>query len=159
MWGVTLAADSVVINRRLGALERRYALAHELAHALRLQAGHRQSAQAWREERFADAFARELLLPRVVVRDAARPIDAEMLAQEYAVDNGTVLLQAAAVGIAPRLQLSANGGAVLCADCGHRPHIPGCPCRAARAAAKTQASDPAADATLGTTPGWGTTCW
>jgi hypothetical protein len=54
---------------------------------------------AWREERFADAFTRELLLPRAVVRAAASAFEAdgvEDLAREYAVDRATVLLQAGA---------------------------------------------------------------
>lgn len=162
MWGVTLAADSVVINRCLGALERRFALAHELAHVLRLRAGRCLPEPAWREERFADAFARELLLPRAVVRATASVSGAggvDDLAREYAVDRGTVLLQAAAVGLAPAVQTTDEGRAVLCADCGHRPHAPGCACRAARAALKDASRGGPDAARLNQAPGWETTCW
>jgi Zn-dependent peptidase ImmA (M78 family) len=161
MWGVTLDKDCVVVSSRLSGAERRYALAHELAHVLGRRTAGLQDAGGWREERFADAFAREMLLPGAEVRDAARDarrLPVARLAERYGVHEGTVLLQAAAVGLAPVVQRTPTG-AVLCAHCGHRAHVPGCPCRAARAARREPATRLAVDDTLGGGPGWRTTCW
>jgi Zn-dependent peptidase ImmA (M78 family) len=144
MWGVTLDRDCVAVSSRLSGVERRYAVAHELAHVLGLRAARRQGTGGWREERFADAFARELLLPREDVRAAAADgsVPVAALAGWYGVDEETVLLQAAAVGLASPLQEPPGGTAVLCVQCGHRAHVPGCPCRLARAERQKGASRP-----------------
>lgn len=161
MWGVTMSSDCVAISSRLPETERRYALAHELAHVLARRAPGPRHLTGWREERFADAFARELLMPKADVRQATGSegrVPSAALADGYGVDEGTVLLQAAAVGLGPALQTTPDG-AVLCVHCGHRAHVPGCLCRAARTRVRERDGRGADGDTVGTGPGWRTTCW
>jgi hypothetical protein len=161
MWGVTMSSDCVAVSTRLSEAERRYALAHELAHVLARRAPGQRDVGGWREERFADTFARELLMPKADVRQAAGAdgrVPSAVLADRYGVDEGTVLLQAAAVGLGPALQTT-PAGAVLCVHCGHRAHVPGCPCRAARTRSRESEGRSAIRDTVGTGPGWRTTCW
>lgn len=123
--GWTTSADEVVLQSRLGGTERRYVLAHEIGHVLV-----RRGALSFRcrrtEECFADAFARELLLPAVHVGSAAEGHTAQ-LCRRYGVPGFVVALQMARIGLAPPIMRDLRGS-VLCVTCGHRVSLSECEC-------------------------------
>ena len=61
LWGVAWGTDEIIVNSDLPSPERRFALAHELAHIG--QARGFVSENHRNEEWLADWFSRELLLP------------------------------------------------------------------------------------------------
>jgi Zn-dependent peptidase ImmA (M78 family) len=60
LWGLTVDADTVLINSKLSGANGRFALAHEIAHVL-ARRGACSPGHIADEEAFADAFANELL--------------------------------------------------------------------------------------------------
>jgi hypothetical protein len=125
LFGMTRGPRAVVVSSRLSAPERRFTLAHELAHIL-VKRGAAPWVQATWEERFADAFSRELLIPSTFLAKYG-PNDAERLSRRLQAPLVAVLLQFASVGMLPALSCTADGG-VLCVRCGDRSYVPGCTC-------------------------------
>lgn len=125
LFGMTRGQRAVVISTRLSAPERRFTLAHELGHIL-VKRGLASWVQVTWEERFADAFARELLVPSALL-GKHDPSDAEVLSRRLKAPMVAVLLQFASNGMLPALSSTARGE-VLCVRCGDRPYVPGCSC-------------------------------
>jgi hypothetical protein len=131
LWGVTWGAHDVTVNSRLRDHERRFALAHELAHvgqARGLLVDDYRSGE-WQ----ADWFARELLLPLDdlakcrALRDTLHDRDGlRYIAQTWQVPETAVLLQAAWLGVTPEIWI--HDGRVLCCRCGDRTPLAGCAC-------------------------------
>lgn len=68
--GAAPSAVRVVVNDSLEGPLQRFVVAHELAHVL-VKRGHARFADPRCEERFADAFAEALLVPKAAVVDAS----------------------------------------------------------------------------------------
>lgn len=123
--GLTVSEDEVILQRGLAETQRRYVLAHELAHIL-VRRGKLSFRSRRAEECFADAFARELLLPAGDIRHGSK-WRASALCKRYGVSQEVVALQMAEVGLAPKLMRDRDGS-VLCVSCGHRQAMSDCPC-------------------------------
>jgi Zn-dependent peptidase ImmA (M78 family) len=123
--GVTNTSAEVAIATGLQAQDARFVLAHELGHVLarRNEAGMMRSRE---EECFADAFARELLLPaNLLLAEEIERITA--LSQEYDVWPEVTALQFANIGRLPDIMRNQAGG-VLCVHCGSRTGLTSCTC-------------------------------
>lgn len=127
--GLALDHERVLLNRRhLAGASRAFTFAHEVAHVMERRGRFADVPQS-RREWFADAFARELLVPRGWLTGAS-PEEISALAGKRWVSTEVVCLQAAAIGRAP--EIFRSGSNVLCRDCGERHGLPGCRCFAAR---------------------------
>lgn len=122
-----VSGRSVVLNSRLDQRAQRLALSHEVGHAL-VAAGQCPWVTRDDEERFADAFARELLAPAELLQVSA---SVHHLADEWDVDPLVILAQLSRVGALPPLFRTPEGS-VVCATCGTEERRPGCSCRVAR---------------------------
>lgn len=123
--GLTVSRDEIILHRGLTETERRYVLAHELGHVL-VRRGRLTFRNRRAEECFADAFARELLLPAGDVlqrRDSTIPT----LCRRYGVSRSVAALQMAEAGLAPSLMRDRDGS-VLCVSCGDRQSMSECAC-------------------------------
>jgi hypothetical protein len=129
--GETHDAKVVVLHRKLRGRERRFTLAHELGHIL-VRRGRAPWLARDDEERFADAFARELLVPSSMLR-GCDVSDAVRLAARFSAPLNCVLLQFVAQGLLPPLAVTRDR-VVLCIRCGDWPHVKACACRAHRVA-------------------------
>lgn len=129
MRGATVLPATVVVNLRESGTGFRFTAAHEIGHVL-VAAGRCRWVPQKVEEPFADAFARELLVPRAELASLARH-DPSTLASAYEVEASVVLLQLAAMGLAPALMRLADG-TVLCAACGEYKPRTSCRCVAHR---------------------------
>lgn len=126
--GLTSSADHVALRPGLTVNERRFVLAHELAHIL-IRRGQCSvpGRGRWIEEAFADSFARELLLPCADLRRvsaATLPTTPRI----FGITHATLLLQLAVLGLAPSI-MRLRDGLILCVKCGDRPGNPACSCR------------------------------
>lgn len=74
--GATPSDSRIVINDALREPDRRFVLAHEIAHVL-VKRGHAKFASSRVEELFADAFAAALLVPANSLAAEAVDIDGE----------------------------------------------------------------------------------
>jgi hypothetical protein len=129
--GLTTSDHDVAIRRGLTKTHHQFVLAHELAHVLVRRGRCSVPARgAWTEEAFADAFARELILPVAAVVSTRSDALLDMQ-REHGASTATLLLQMALAGSAPALMRCADG-LVLCVDCGTRLGPPTCVCRKAR---------------------------
>lgn len=123
--GWTVSSKEVVLSRSLRGNARRYVLAHELGHVL-VSRGELEFRCRRSEECFADAFARELLVPAAALDEASMDARAS-LARRFQVASFVVALQLATVGAAPALMRD-RSGRTLCVTCGHRASISRCQC-------------------------------
>lgn len=131
LWGLTWNGHEVTVGSHLSKHDRRFALAHELAHIGQARGHVPDGPQVG--EWIADWFARELLVPLESLACCPNGTDLVRdrsllghLADSFQVSESTVLLQAALLGMAPRIW--AHNGRVLCCRCGDRTPLPGCPC-------------------------------
>jgi Zn-dependent peptidase ImmA (M78 family) len=119
--GLTVSEHEVVIHKGLRPAPRRFVVAHEIGHVLVrrgvLPNGHRD------EERIADAFARELLVPAASL---GPDVNITSFAQSRGVEPVVVVAQLATAGHLPPLVRFC--GAVVCARCGDRSHDLRCDC-------------------------------
>lgn len=122
--GLTIDKETVAVDRRLTEPRRRFVLAHELAHVL-VRRGQCTWVNHAAEERFADGFSRELLVPFAELRRWVGATYSDVC-QRYGVDSPVALLQLAAVGQAPPIMRHRNR--VLCVRCGDRAPRDGCHC-------------------------------
>lgn len=121
--GLTLGDREVVVNRSLAGRDYRFTLAHELGHVLVLR-GAAVSAYWQSEELFADAFARELLLPAREVRACSRLRD---LVKQYVLPAPEALAQIQVAGFEDPLVRDENGN-IACIRCGARNRGTSCVC-------------------------------
>lgn len=124
-----VSGRSVVLNSRLDQRARRLALSHEVGHAL-VAVGQCPWVTRDDEERFADAFARELLAPAERLQVGT---SVHQLADEWDVDPLVILAQLSHVGALPPL-FRTREGSIVCATCGTEERRRGCACRIARRA-------------------------
>jgi len=127
--GITLDADTIKVRSSLPADLKRLTTAHEIGHILvkRSRCPWLSSAD---EERFCDAFARELLAPVSAVGTMPAS-DVEGAAARFGITQESILLQLAALGIVEPL-VSAGSGRILCIACGDRRRLLNCACALAR---------------------------
>ena len=121
--GVTFSTRRVTVNANLPVRRRRFALVHELAHVL-VARGQCPYVEAQDEERFADRFARHILLP---LEDVAAAATTDDLAAIYEVDQDVVSLQMAELERAPAIARS-GAGSILCVHCGTQLRRLACEC-------------------------------
>lgn len=120
------SGDRILLSSALSRRERNLALAHELAHVL-VRRGRCPWVRPADEERFADAFARELVAPaRFLARSWTR-LPLRESCEAWDIDPPTAVLQLAGLGLLPDLMRSQDG-VVLCRVCGSEPRRRGCPC-------------------------------
>lgn len=140
--GVLLAAsfsDTVVLNadRRVSAARRRFSFAHEVAHVL-MRRGQMPWVGRKEEERWADWFACELVVPLQWLRRAKSLRQLRLVADEVA-DARTLALQLAALS---SQRIWKAGGEVICGHCGDSAFSDGCTCRDYRLDARRLAQLP-----------------
>lgn len=116
----------VVVNDQLTPRGRDLAIAHEFAHVL-VRRGDAGWVRRSDEERFADAFARELLAPRELLARVGLVRSAQETCDSFDVDLSTAAVQLARSGLLPALTRE-EGGRVLCAACGPELRSRGCEC-------------------------------
>jgi Zn-dependent peptidase ImmA (M78 family) len=124
--GITESATRVVIAQGLNETIERYVLAHELGHVLVRRGAGPPLQRRHAEECFADAFARELLLPAHLLNDRSTE-EATQISTDYDVILDLVNLQFATLGVLPEI-MRGDSGAVLCIHCGNRVGLSSCPC-------------------------------
>jgi hypothetical protein len=127
--GITVGANEIRVRSSLPSGLKRLTIAHEMGHLLV-----KRSYCPWLslsdEERFCDAFARELLAPVAAIQ-ATPAADIEAAAMRFGVTQEAILLQLAALGIVEPL-VSAGSGRILCIACGDRKRLVSCACALAR---------------------------
>ena len=127
--GITLGGNEIKVRSSLPSDLKRLTTAHEIGHILV-----KRSRCPWLspadEERFCDAFARELLAP-VSAIGTTPASDVEPAAARFGVTQESILLQLAALGIVEPL-VSAGTGRILCIACGDRKRLLSCACAFAR---------------------------
>lgn len=122
--GLTISCDELLVASDLNAERRRFVTAHEFAHVL-VRRGSCSVTTSRDGEWFADAFARELLVPAAWVAECTS-LSAVELAREAQVEERVALAQLAAVGRVP--PIVRWSGEVICGRCGHRGGLSSCPC-------------------------------
>jgi hypothetical protein len=144
LWGITWNDHEITISSHLSNCDRRFTIAHELAHIGQKRKFYpcADSDSEW----LADWFARDLLLPREGLAKCDGAEDAmhdelrlRQIAQTWQVPDTTVLLQAAL--LTPVCQSSRvwiYHGRVLCSRCGDRTRLAGCLCASRSRAATTR---------------------
>jgi hypothetical protein len=126
--GLTLDERRVLLHDGLKPARAAFTFAHEMAHLLHRR-GHFRGLQRDDEEWFADWFARELLLPRLWLRQG-RWAPGAFAALHVGVV--TAALQLAVLGRAPGLMRHRDH--VLCRNCGTSFYRWGCGCAGLRRA-------------------------